>query len=443
MVRTDLIDDHEVVRASLPPPRPDRPMSTLARVGAIMIPAGICLVGIVVSAILIKTRPEAEHTDPGARGLPVVTQSLTPGRQDVVVRAQGQVVPARQVALSPEVTGRVLAMSPNLIPGGRVTADEDLLRIDGRDYRDALEQQRAQVESSQLSLTQEQSRQVIAQREWALLGSTAGSTDSGRELALREPHTRAAAASVRAAEAGARRAQSNLSRTTLRAPFDAFVQAENVEVGQLVGPGSSVATLVGTDHFWVRVAVPMEQLAWIHVPEGEGDVGSSARVIQHVGEDAQIVRTGRVIRLYGDLDPVGRMARVLVEIDDPLGLAHEDGEPPAIPTEGDPSHLPMLLGAFVDVEIQAGQLEDVYEVPRSALHAGDSVYLFGTGALQIRPLEIVWRRPDSVLARGLAPEDELIVSALPTAIEGTAVRHAEEDAPSETEEPATETAEAP
>lgn len=45
---------------------------------------------------------------------------------------------------------------------------------------------------------------------------------------------------------------------------------------------------------------------------------------------------------------------------------------------------------------------------------------------------MVWRRPLTVLARGLEPTDELITSALATPIPGTRLRHAEEvEAPSE------------
>lgn len=321
----------------------DRP-STIARVFAVMIPAGICLVGVAFAGVMIGTRPQAERTASEDLGLPVVTVPSAPRTERLVVRAHGQVLPARQVALMPEVTGRVVAMNPNLVPGGRVAAGEQLLRIDARDYRAALQQQAAQVQSSEVSLSQEESRRVIAQREWALLGQErGGATDTGRELALREPQTRAAQASVQAAQAGLRRARTNLARTTVTAPFDAFVQAEAVDIGQLVGPSSQLATLVGTDHFWVRVSIPVEELAWIRFPDESGAEGSAARVVQRVGEQSEIVRTGRVIRLYGDLDPVGRMARVLVEVDDPLGLQA------AAPERGDPSSLPMLLGAFVDV----------------------------------------------------------------------------------------------
>jgi RND family efflux transporter MFP subunit len=393
---------------------------TVARLLGVLIPAVICLVGVAFAGMLVATRPEAEHTEAEERGLPVRVNDVQPRTEAILVHAQGQVVPAQRVVMQPELNGRVTWMNANLVPGGHLSQGDVLVRVDPRDYRAALEAQRAQVENNRLSIAQEDSRRVIAAREWEILRQErAASTQAGQELALREPHQRAATASLRAAESGLRQAQTNLTRTSLQAPFDAIVQAENVDVGQLVGPSSQIATLVGTEHFWVQVSIPLEQLSWIRFP-GEGTEGSSASVSQNVGEEGHIVRSGRVIRLLGDLDPVGRMARVLVEIDDPLGLHREPRQP------GDASSLPMLLGAFVDVEIEAGVLDGIFEIPREALHAGDVVHLVGGGSrLVIRPIEVVWRREESVLARGLVAGDALVLSQLPSPVEGTQLRRVE------------------
>ncbi len=385
--------------------------SLVARLAAVLVPALICVGGIGFAAMLVATRPAAEEATPEAAEVPVRVQAISSADERVVVRAQGQVIAAQQVVLQPELSGRVNWMSPELVPGGRVAAGDTLVRIDPRDFRAALEQQRAQVENSQLGVSTEESRRVIAEREWALLEQErSAASDGGRQLALREPQLRAAEASLRAARSGLQQARTNLSRTTLLAPFDGVVLAENVDLGQLVGPASQLATLVGTAHFWVRASIPMEQLRFVRLPTATAP-GSNATVVQRVGERDRIVRSGRVIRLLGDLDPVGRMARVLIEIDDPLGP---------------PGELPMLLGATVDVELDAGVLEDVARIPRAALHVGDEVHLFGDGALAIQTVEVAWRDDESVLVRGLGQGAELVLSTVSPPIAGTRLRRAEE-----------------
>lgn len=392
--------------------------SFLVRLVAIAVPIGICLSGTAMAGLLVATRPEAARTEREQRGLPVRAEEVFPTTESVVVRAQGQVIAAQKVLVQPELTGRVIWMNENLIPGGHVASGETLLRIDPRDYQSALESQRAQLESRRVQIRQEQAQQVIAQREWALLRDEVRTSEEGRDLALREPQIRSAEAALRAAESSVRQARTNLTRTNVIAPFDAVVQAENVDLGQLVSPSTQLATLVGTEHFWVQVSLPVEQLGSIRIPSAHGEEGSPATVIQAVGEDQQIVRYGRVLRVLGDLDPVGRMARILVEIDDPLGLEQPLGE----------RSLPMLLGAFVRVEIAAGELEDVFEVPREALHAGDHVYLVDDDSrLEVRPVEVVWRREQSVLVRGLNPGERLVLSQIPTPVGGSLLRQVEEE----------------
>lgn len=414
-----------------PAEEPARP-SVVKRIFAVLIPAGICMLGVAFAGLMVATRPQAERTEEENLGLPVRTRALQPMEADVHVDAQGEVVAARRVVMQPELSGRVIAMNEELVPGGRLAEGDTLIRIDPRDYRAALEQQQAQLENSRVQLTQEESRRVIAEREWALLGRGAsGASEDGRALALRQPQVRSAEASVRAARSAITQARTNLSRTTLDAPFDALVQAESVDIGQLVGPTSQVATLVGTEHFWVQVSIPLSSLARIRVPGFNGDAGSSALVYQDVGEGQRIERSGRVLRLLGDLDPVGRMARVLVEIDDPLGLQREE-----------PGR-PILIGAFVHVRIEAGHLDGVFEIPREALHAGDVVHLFGDGHLALSEVDVVWRREDSVLVRGLEAGAELVLSPIAVPVEGTLLRRVDEPPAAPSRPPEAESPEPP
>lgn len=372
---------------------------------------------------LMSMRKPPPHKPRPDVGVLVETVTVRPSRQQVRVDATGAVVPARSVALSAEVAGRVVWMNPELLPGGRIAAGKPLLRIDARDYRLAVQQQYAAVDRARTELELERGRRKIAEREWELLGKGdgpgggAGSGAPGSNLALREPQLRTAEVALKAAESGLERAQLTVGKTNLAVPWNALVQQRQVDVGQLVTPGQPLATLVGTDEFWVQVLVPVDRLRWIQVPGLRGATsGSPVRVRQRT-TGAPIERTGRVVRLMGDLDPAGRMARVLVAIDDPLGLGLGTVESAAAAPVGD--RLPLLVGAYVEVEIDGDELASVIEVPRTALRGGDSVHLFVDGKLVIRKVDVIWRRPDSVLVgAGLAAGDRLVVSPVPGAVEG-------------------------
>ena len=395
--------------------------NVLQKLLRVLIPIAVVALGAFVFMSLVRTKPQAERAArPDRAPLVEVAQAVSQSHV-VTVHGQGEVVPAQRVVLQPELTGRVVWQADELVPGGRFRANQPILRIDPRNYSVTIEQQQAQLERSQMELELERGRQVVAQREWELFGGEPApeARDGGApgSLALRQPQVRNAQVAVKAARSALDRARLDLRKTTLTAPFNAMVQAESVDVGQLVSPQTQVATLVGTDQFWVQVSVPLEMLQYIDVPGVNGTEGSPAQVVQDVGEQ-RIERQGRIMRLLGDLDPVGRMARVIVAIDDPMAL--EDGG------EGESSRLPLLIGAYVDVHVEGDAVDGVIEVPRTALREGDQLYVMNDERrLEIRDVEIAWRTEDTVLVRsGIAHGEQLVTSRVPTPVAGMELRTA-------------------
>ncbi len=383
-------------------------------------------VGVAVLGVMIKTRPEPGKKARDERGALVKTASVHSVKERLRIVESGTVIAAEQITAQPEAAGRVVWQHPDLVPGGRFKKGDVLVRIDARDYRLALRQQSANVNRAQLELKLETARKEIAKEEWAIIGEDMRSSAEGKALALREPQLDAAKVNVEAAKSAQAQAKLSVSKTTLRAPFNGFVKAEAVDVGQLVTPQTPLATLVGTDQFWVQVSVPVDKLGVIQVPGFNAKTGSKAMIAQEVG-GVRLEREGTVVRLLGDLDPIGRMARVLVAIDDPFDLKAKPKAAGGSESEPDTvSNLPLLLGAFVEVAIEAKVIADVVEVPRLALHNGDSVYVFGKDdRLVVRSVEVAWRREKSVLVRaGIAAGEEVIVSRLPSAVPGMLLRKA-------------------
>jgi hypothetical protein len=166
----------------------------------------------------------------------------------------------------------------------------------------------------------------------------------------------------------------------------------------------------------------MDRLGALEVPgvNAADGQGSPAVVRQDIGTE-QIERSGRVVRLLQELDPVARTARVLVEIENPITPSvRNNGETP------NRSGLPILLGAYVQVEIESQRVVSAIEIPRSALRGGDRVYVYGPkDQLEIRAVQIVWRRSETVLVgSGLSEGESVIVSRLPGAVPGMRLRKA-------------------
>jgi RND family efflux transporter MFP subunit len=364
--------------------------------------------------VLLMSPPQTPKAEPEFIAPAVGVQSLDPQDTPIFIEAHGTTVAAREVMIQPEVGGRILEHHAQLIPGGLLKKGELLFQINPADYEIALREAEAALVQASADLNMELGNQVIAKREWQLLEPDLAETLANRSLAQREPQLQRAYAERDTALAAVEDARLDLSRTEVRVPFDAIVIEEDVEVGQLVDRQSDVAKLVGTEEFWVQGSVPVNYLPRIHFPtEGEAE-GSAVTIVLETGLDERVVRKGRVLRLIGDLDPRGRMARVLITIKDPLGL--EDLE------RGYENRI--LIGSYVGLEIEAGMLPEVCAIPRKAIRENSKVWVCTKeGTLAIRPLEILWRRKDDVLVADTFKEgDQLITTRLSSAIPGIEVR---------------------
>ncbi|MFW5966741.1 MAG: efflux RND transporter periplasmic adaptor subunit [Persicimonas sp.] len=400
------------------------------KVALVVVPLLIFGAAALVAVLLLVTGQEAERAEPRQEGLLVETERVERSTHQLDVQAAGTVVAARDINVEPQVSGRIVEVHDQLTPGGLLEEGEVLFRIDPSDYRLAVEEQLTALAEAKAALEQERGRQEVARREWELfeeevdgqVGGGPNGEDEDPSLALREPQLRSAEAAVEAAQARLQRARLDLERTRVEAPFDAFVESESIDVGQTVGTQSQVAHLVGTDAFWVRLSVSTDRLPYIDVPGVNAQTGSEVRIAQDVG-GRLVERRGRIARLMGDLEETGRMAQLLAVIDDPFSLDDVDD------AESIPRGIPLLLNAFVDVEIDGPTREDLIEVPREALDEDDRVRVYEEGRLAIRPVDVVWRRDDSVLVdEGLTEGTRVVTSPIGTPVEGMRLRTGEDTA---------------
>ncbi|MBN2718041.1 MAG: efflux RND transporter periplasmic adaptor subunit [Deltaproteobacteria bacterium] len=377
----------------------------------VLIPVAIIGLGVAGMRYFKSKAKKAKHVEPTEQVLQVETMRVQTESLPMRVQASGSVQAAMQITLMPEVTGKIKWVSPNLIPGSRFSEGEVIARIDKSDYRLALEQQIGQVEQAKLNLTLEQSRGQVAREEWALIKGQNATSGEPADLALRKPHLEEARQMQASAQSSMARAALNLKKTVIRAPFDAMVLEKNVDIGQVVGPSSPLVSLMGTEELWVQVSVPVELLSAIRIPglNATAEEGSLASVIQSVGDNKQIVRKGKVIRLLGRLDSRNRTATLLVSVPTPFDI-------------GD-SQLPLLAGAYVDVEIEGDVRQDVIRIPRGAHREGAFVWRVSKdNRLQRVAVQVAWKEPEYViLSSGIAAGDEIVTSPISFPLEGMPV----------------------
>ena len=372
----------------------------------IVLSIALITAGIAGATYISKTAPKARKRPP-ARTLPLVQViNVHPEDKRIMVSAMGTVTPAREIVLESRVAGEIVSIHSEFTAGGYLKKGSEVLQIDPQDYELALTLAKARVKDAESKLKILEAEAAAAKEEWREINRNRKKKRSEPSpLLIKKPQLSAAQAMLVAEKSDVKKARLNLSRTKISAPFNAIVRAKLVDIGSQVSGQDRLAELVGTDEYWVQASMPVDRLNWIMIPRNSGETGSKVRIFYRNG----IELTGNVIKLLGELEAEGRMARVLVEVKDPLGLRSAGKQNP-----------PLLIGEYVRIEIEGRQLKNIYRIPRTALRDNTRIWLItNDGKLEIRDIETLWRDAQTVLLTdGLKPGEQLIVSDLAKPVHG-------------------------
>lgn len=308
-----------------------------------------------------------------ALAIPAVGGSVRRGDLVLLIRTTGQVRAERQVSLKGETQGTVQAVLVR--PGDRVDGGQVVVQLDTRPFDLAVREAESQVEEAR------------GRYRDILLGEDTTDTAPGAVERRRNARLRTG---VDGAEARLERAQLDLERATMRAPFAGTVDQVQAMVGQRVGAGDPIATVVDLGSLIVEAAVLEHDLPLVRR-------GATAVVSVAASGHTFLARVLAVLPL---VDTTTRSGRALVRV-----------------TTGDGVLRP---GMYADVEIEATRLSDRVIVPAAAIierdgrplvfryHAGRAEWVYVTpGRSNGRETEIL---PDSAMGRpAVAAGDTVLV----------------------------------
>jgi membrane fusion protein (multidrug efflux system) len=157
-----------------------------------------------------------------------------------------------------------------------------------------------------------------------------------------------------------------IAKKTIRAPFDGRVAIRQVEVGQVVTPGTPLASLQSVDPTFVDFWLPQQALATVQVNQ-------LVRLSTDIYPGASW--EGRLTTINPEVDVATRNVRLRATFRNPDGR--------------------LRPGMFASVEVVSGERRPVLLVPAtSAIYApyGDSVFVLETAAEAGKPPGLVARQ---------------------------------------------------
>jgi RND family efflux transporter MFP subunit len=344
------------------------------------------LIGAILIALYFFMGGEEETAgQPGAgrRGgqVPTVTV-VVPGRSQVArtITSSGALAARRDqpVGIAGEggVVSRVLVDAGSWVNQGQVLASVD---------RSVQSQEAAQLAASvQVARAEAALAQNELDRAQSLVGRGFISTaEVDRKRAARD----AAAARVRVAQAQLGAARARINRLDIRAPTSGLILARDVEVGQVVSPGSgSLFRLARGGEMEMRAAMSQQDMAQMRV-------GLPASVTP-IGTDQTI--SGSVWQVSPVIDPQSRQGEVRIAIPYTVGVRP---------------------GGFAEARIMAGATTAPL-LPQSAVLSdakGNYVYVInGKNEVERRDVRVGAVSDDGVtVVEGLSGQEMVVLSAGP------------------------------
>ena len=260
---------NEIERREIDGPPAPRPRWPLILVGL-----AVTIFAAVVLFIIFRPRPDVRTSDAYVMVHYATIAPRISGQVATVPVDDDEIVKAGQVlaTLDPRDNETALAVAEATVVRDRSQLDE--ISATTSRQPSIIKEQQAAVESARAKLafahdnarrfgnlattgagsTQEhqQADTTLAQDQASLDGADASLDAARRQLDVLRAQRSAAAAAVKADEAQLEQARLNLSYTQIRAPIEGMVGERSVQVGNYVGPGTTLMTVVPLDQVYIE-----------------------------------------------------------------------------------------------------------------------------------------------------------------------------------------------
>jgi len=335
-------------------------------------------------AFLIKTKPEQKKS-PQAQLIPrVEVFTVKPTTHTPRIESFGTVRSFYETEIASLVAGEIVQVSSQFQAGKAVSKGDILVELNTADYLANLSQQKAAIANAQNTLIAEEARAKVAKHDWET---------SGRDIrkaspySLRIPQILAAKASVESAKAALTKAELDLERCKIRAPYDAIVQERQANPGSIVGIGAPLGKLIAREKSEVRLSLSPNEVRQLHLPlaYSSNTKTSNPPLPVHLSSPAYPGThwDGNITRTELSIDPRNQVVFVIAEIANPF-----DSSPP------------LPIGTFVKARMQGKKLERTLSLPESSIIDDRYVWVVDNNSQLLRqPITRLYSSQGQVLAR--------------------------------------------
>ncbi len=364
----------------------------------VAVKSGLSLAVIAAGAALalrfaVPTAPTAAVPEPS---VPVVTAAVQQHDVPIILGGLGTVQALNTATIRSQATG--LLQTVNFVEGQQVHRGDVLAQIDPRPYQARLEQAQAQLSRDQAQLA---NTEVNLNRNVPLLNKGFATdqqvTDQRSQIAQLQ-------STLKSDQAAIDDAQTQLSYTTLTAPFDGITGVRKIDVGNIIHPtdADGLVTMTQVQPISVLFALPAAHIAQVQDALSAGTVPAVA----YDQAGAQALDTGQLLLVNNQADPQSGTVQLKALFPNPQRR--------------------LWPGTFVNVELTTSVTKAALTVSTDVVQQGpQGTFAYVVGAdnkVAVRPIQVGQQLRGTVLiSQGLNPGDTVVVQGQYRLTAGTVV----------------------
>lgn len=348
---------------------------------------GIAVIALtlLLSSFMVNSKPAPERNAAKPNNVYVKAEKVNISESESSMVYRGRFTAFDEVALASEVQGKILKGKVPFKEGEHFRKNDVLLKV----YKEDVE---ASLKSGKSNFMQTLSKilpdlKMDYKEEFEKWNTFFNAIDVDKTLpALPQINSSKekvflAANNVLSSYYTLEQQEINLSRYTIRAPFDGSFKVVNKEIGAVASPGAELARIIRSDKMEITVPVFPSDLKWIKK-------GDKVTITSGDGE----LKNATVSRIAGFVDENTQSVNVFLTYN--AGRSNK-----------------FLQGEYVDVNFQSTKVTG-FEIPREALVDEQFVFELKDGKLQKTSIEIVRQLDDAYIINGVQEGQEIVTESL-------------------------------
>ena len=354
-------------------------------------------IAIIIAAIGIKRLMDSSKKTPEKKTEQTVklvsTEQIKNTSLPIQIKSTGSILAKERTVLYSEVQGVFQSTSKAFKPGVSFESGQTLIQINNTEFAASVKSQRINFKSlvtgtladiqfdypAELAIWQNYSNSISSEKALPPLPKTSNDNFSNY----------LSGKGILTNYFSIKNLENRLAKYTIKAPFSGVLVQANITPGTLVSPGQKLGEFIKTGVYELE----------LNVNAGMHDFLKIGKTVTLFKTDKSSSFNGRVTRINSQIDRASQTIQLFVEV-----KSNKLNE-----------------GEYLEAEINAQNVDNVFEIKRSLIVDENFVFTLNDSALHKQEITIVHSNEKSLIVRGLKDSSLLISSPVPGGYEGMKV----------------------